>query len=81
MALVLLVVVVSVIFGLIRNTLVLYSRNQFLAQKPSLFRLYQALPSYEEMVFHPRFYLMWTPGQWRVWAERLERSSRTDEPK
>jgi hypothetical protein len=31
---------------------------------------YASLPRHEDMVFNPRYWLLWTPGQWMAWLDK-----------
>lgn len=56
---------------LLRNNSVFSSRMQFLFKTDVERRLFDALPSYEEMLFHPKHWGRWTKAQWAEYANRV----------
>lgn len=53
------------VFGLIRNNCVYRVRNAFIADD-SLYGsgAYDMLPSYDDMLYKPRYWHLWTKQQW-----------------
>lgn len=35
-------------------------------------RTYEALPSYDAMLYHPKYWLLWTRAHWFAWLARRE---------
>jgi hypothetical protein len=56
---------------LLRNNSVFSSRMQFLFKTDVERRLFDALPSYEEMLYHPKHWGRWTKAQWAEYANRV----------
>ena len=55
------------ILCLIRNQLVFNFRTSLIGLH---WDLLHSLPSYESMVANPKYWLLWTNGQWTEWAKR-----------
>jgi len=55
-------------YGLVRNTNVLNVRLAILKDDALWPAFYRALPSYDSMLFDPRFLHMWTKAQWVDYA-------------
>ena len=56
--------VLSFFIGIVRNTIVLAVRLSFKGED------YDFLPTYNQMVFHPRHQLRFTKKQWQKWVDR-----------
>jgi hypothetical protein len=56
------------IFVMLRNPLVFRWRTKLLDGTLEGTRLYLRLPSYREMLHHPRYWGMWTCAAWRKYA-------------
>lgn len=56
--------VLSFFVGIVRNTIVLEVRLSFKGED------YDFLPTYNQMVFHPRHQLRFTKKQWQKWVDR-----------
>lgn len=52
------------LFFAIRNETVYRIRAAFIWDDKLRSQDYNALPSYNEMLFSPRYYLLWTKAQW-----------------
>lgn len=59
------------IAALLRNESIYSSRVQFLFKTDAERRLYEALPSYDVMLFHPKHWGRWTKAQWVAYANRV----------
>lgn len=56
---------------LCRNNCVFSARTQFLFKTRREAALYESLPSYDEMLFHPKHWGRWTKAQWADYASRV----------
>lgn len=56
---------------LCRNNCVWCARTQFLFKTRHEAALYDALPSYDEMLYHPKHWHRWTKAQWADYANRV----------
>jgi len=63
------VISLAIFFGIIRNLSVYLVGVAFLYDKHLSYTDYDALPSYESMLFHPRHQFRWTKAQWVKWVE------------
>jgi hypothetical protein len=60
------------LFMLYRNSRVLRVRLDFI-DTPGLFpEAYMALPSYDAMLDHPKYWLLWSTEDWRAWVARQQ---------
>lgn len=55
----------------IRNNAVFSARMQFLFKTEAERALFEALPSYDAMLFHPKHWGRWTKAQWAAYANRV----------
>lgn len=63
---------VAAFYGFVRNTNVLNVRLSIIGDDDLWPAFYRALPSYDSMLFDPRFLHMWTKAQWVAYAnERI----------
>ena len=62
----------AIVLGLIRNEFVYRVRVAILDLLPvsDALRLYSAIPPYGEMLYHPRYWLLWTKEHWLDWLAR-----------
>jgi hypothetical protein len=74
---ILLALAVLLVFVAVRNGAVLQSRLAILDVKPISkgLDLHNALPSYEAMLFHPKYWLLWTAPHWLAWVGRRGRTA------
>ena len=56
-------------FGFIRNQAVYLIRMYFINTDSSYPIAFRALPSYDAMLYHPRYQLLWTKAQWLKWVK------------
>lgn len=68
----LLTVYVVLAFVLIRNNRVLSVRIAFIDCRSDWEPRYRCLPSYDAMLLHPRFWLLWTFADWTAWVDRKQ---------
>jgi len=49
---------------------ILHDETQTVEQRV---RMHDALPSYDNMLHNPKYYLLWTTQHWLAWVQRKER--------
>lgn len=59
-----------VVIALVRNNFVYRSRTAVLDGTRDGLDLYERLPSYDAMLWNPKFWTLWTPTHWRQWLDR-----------
>jgi hypothetical protein len=61
-------------FFLIRNRYVFKAGMDILEDKdetlPNKLARYLSLPRYEDMLFNPKYWLLWTTDHWKAWLNR-----------
>lgn len=61
-------------FFLIRNRYVFKAGMDILEDKdktlPNRLDRYLSLPRYEDMLFNPKYWLLWTTDHWKAWLNR-----------
>lgn len=57
-------------FVMLRLTLVAPTRLWFIHNDPEFPKQYDALPSFDAMLFNPKYCLLWTVSHWQKWLER-----------
>lgn len=53
-----------------RNDRTLDIRRQFLMDQGLFTGAYEKLPHYGAMIFHPKYWRLWTKSDWVQWIER-----------
>lgn len=56
----------------IRNHTTFVVRSSFLFGTKEDGDIFNALPSYEEMMLHPKHYVRWTRAQWKSYIRRTK---------
>lgn len=59
-------------FMLHRNTRVHDIRVAFINDRALFPLAYEALPSYDAMLYNPRYWLLWTKEHWVAWLARRQ---------
>lgn len=65
-----LVLFVFCIFTMVRNQFVCSVRIAVIDANGLFDGRYETLPSYDAMVFMPKYWLLWTEGHWSAWIAR-----------